>query len=210
MTARYCGDVKCEEYYRVEIETINEYRRMTEFAYTLFGAIVSIIVTWIFNQVTARRQHKREMQRIAVQNKLETSKSAMGWLTEVKSELSIIIWALEHKDKIAPEMIGGVVERANRLNVLELDARKQFNAIELYYKFDEIKNKYNLGTMIPQFLTLQNVLAELTSRTQVDSVDELEAVTEKSLLLLKNFHSAVSDIIEMIREDNLCYLQNEH
>lgn len=64
--------------------------------------------------------------------------------------------------------------------------------------------------MIPQFLTLQNVLAELTSRTQVDSVDELEAVTEKSLLLLKNFHSAVSDIIEMIREDNLCYLQNEH
>jgi len=183
---------------------------MTEFAYTLFGAIVTIIVTWIFNQVTARRQHKRDMQRIAVQNKLETSKSAMGWLTEVKSELSIIIWALEHKDEIALEMMGGVVERANRLNVLELDARKQFNAIELYYNFDEIENRYNLGTMIPQFLTLQNVLAELTSRSQVDSVDELENVTEKSVMFLKNLHNAVSDIIEMIREDNLHYLQNEN
>lgn len=183
---------------------------MTEFVYTLFGAIVTIVVTWIFNQVTARRQNKRDMQRIAVQNKLETSKSAIGWLTEVKSELSIVIWAIEHKDEIAPEMMGGVVERANRLNVLELDARKQFNAIELYYNFDEIKNKYNLGTMIPQFLTLQNVLAELTTRSQTDSVDEFENVTARSLLLLKNLHSAVSDIIEMIREDNLHYLQNEN
>lgn len=129
---------------------------------------------------------------------------------EVKSELSIIIWALEHKDEIAPEMKGGVAERANRLNALELDARKQFNAIELYYNFDMIENKYSLGTMIPQFLTLQNVLAELTARLQVDSEDELENVTEKSLLLLKNLHSAVSDIIDMIRKDNLHYLQNEN
>lgn len=183
---------------------------MIEFSYTLLGSIIAIIVTWIFNQVTARRQHKREMQRIAVQNKLETSKSAIGWLTEVKSELSIIIWALEHKDEIAPEMMSGVVERANRLNALELDARKQFNAIELYYNFDEIENKYNLGTMIPQFLTLQNVLAELTARSQVDSLNELETVTEKSLRLLKNLHNAVSDIIEIIRMDNLHYLENEN
>ena len=129
---------------------------------------------------------------------------------EVKSELSIIIWALEHKDEIAPEMMGGVAERANRLNALELDVRKQFNAIELYYNFDMIENKYSLGTMIPQFLTLQNVLAELTARLQVDSMDELENVTERSLLLLKNLYSAVSDIIEMIRKDNLRYLQNEN
>ena len=183
---------------------------MTEFSYTILGSIIAIIVTWIFNQVTARRQHKRDIQRIAVQNKLDTSKSAMGWLIEVKSELSIVIWALEHKDEIAPEMMGGVVERANRLNVLELDARKQFNAIELYYHFEEIENKYNLGTMIPQFLTLQNVLAELTARSQVDSLDELETVTEKSLLLLKNLHNAVSDIIEIIRKYNLHYLENEN
>lgn len=64
--------------------------------------------------------------------------------------------------------------------------------------------------MIPQFLTLQNVLAELTARLQVDSVDELENVTERSLLLLKNLYSAVSDINEMIRKDNLRYLQNEN
>jgi len=65
-----------------------------------------------------------EIRRIAIQNKLDTSKAAISWLTEVKSELSIVIWAIEHKDEIEPEMMGGIVERANRLNVLELDARK--------------------------------------------------------------------------------------
>lgn len=78
-----------------------------------------------------------EIRRIAIQNKLDTSKAAISWLTEVKSELSIVIWAIEHKDEIEPEMMGGIVERANRLNVLELDARKQFNAIELYYNFED-------------------------------------------------------------------------
>ena len=80
----------------------------------------------------------------------------------------------------------------------------------MYYNFDEIENKYNLGTMIPQFLTLQNVLAELTARSQVDSLNELETVTEKSFRLLKNLHNAVSDIIEIIRMDNLHYLENEN
>lgn len=149
-----------------------------------------------------------EIRRIAIQNKLDTSKAAISWLTEVKSELSIVIWAIEHKDEIEPEMMGGIVERANRLNVLELDARKQFNAIELYYNFEEIENKYNLGTMMPQFLTLQNVLAGLTTTSQVDSVEKLEIVTERSLLLMKNLHCAVSDITEMIRKDNLHYLNN--
>ena len=59
---------------------------MKENLFALLGSIVSIIVTWLFNLITTKRQHKMEMQRLAVQNKLEVSKTAIGWLMEAKSE----------------------------------------------------------------------------------------------------------------------------
>lgn len=60
--------------------------------FALGASIMTIFITWIFNLFTTKRQHKMEMQRLAVQNKLEVSKTAIGWLMEAKSELFIVIW----------------------------------------------------------------------------------------------------------------------
>ena len=78
---------------------------MTEAFYTMLGSVIGIIITWIFNLITTKKQHKMEIHRLAVQNKLEISKMAMGWLSDVKSELTAIIWAMEHQDELSTGML---------------------------------------------------------------------------------------------------------
>ena len=175
---------------------------MKEILFALLGSIVSIIVTWLFNLITTKRQHKMEMQRLAVQNKLEVSKTAIGWLMEAKSD--IVIWALEHLSELTPSMLSGVVERAEKLTKLELEARNNFNAIELYYSFDKIIKKYKLEAVIPQMLSLQNTLVILKDNS---NKEEFQKVVSESILVLKHLHSAVIEMIDIISQDNLNYLK---
>ena len=177
---------------------------MKEILFALLGSIVSIIVTWLFNLITTKRQHKMEMQRLAVQNKLEVSKTAIGWLMEAKSELFIVIWALEHLPELTPSMLSGVVERAEKLTKLEVEARNNFNAIELYYSFDTIIKKYKLEAVIPQMLSLQNTLVILKDNS---NKEEFQKVVSESILVLKQLHSAVIEMIDIISQDNLNYLK---
>jgi hypothetical protein len=181
---------------------------MKEIIFALLGSIVSIIVKWLFNLITTKRQHKMEMQRLAVQNKLEVSKTAIGWLMEAKSELFIVIWALEHFSELTPNMLGGVLERAEKLTKLEADARNNFNAIELYYSFDKITEKYQLEAVIPQMLSLQNTLVILNKDSSDNSnKDEFQKVVSESILVLKQLHSAIVEMMEIISQDNLNYLR---
>ena len=177
---------------------------MKEILFALLGSIVSIIVTWLFNLINTKRQHKMEMQRLAVQNKLEVSKTAIGWLMEAKSELFIVIWALEHLPELTPSMLSGVVERAEKLTKLEVEARNNFNAIELYYSFDKIIKKYKLEAVIPQMLSLQNTLVILKDNS---NKEEFQKVVSESILVLKQLHSAVIEMIDIISQDNLNYLK---
>lgn len=177
---------------------------MKEILFALLGSIVSIIVTWLFNLIATKRQHKMEMQRLAVQNKLEVSKTAIGWLMEAKSELFIVIWALEHLSELTPSMLSGVVERAEKLTKLEVEARNNFNAIELYYSFDKIIKKYKLEAVIPQMLSLQNTLVILKDNS---NKEEFQKVVSESILVLKQLHTAVIEMIDIISQDNLNYLK---
>ena len=172
--------------------------------FALGASIMTIFITWIFNLFTTKRQHKMEMQRLAVQNKLEVSKTAIGWLMETKSELFIIIWALEHLSELTPSMLIGVVERAEKLTKLEVEARNKFNAIELYYSFDKIIKKYKLEAVIPQMLSLQNTLVILKDNS---NKEESQKVVSESILVLKQLHSAVIEMIDIISQDNLNYLK---
>lgn len=174
--------------------------------FALGASIMTIFVTWIFNLITTKRQHKMEMQRLAVQNKLEVSKTSVSWLMEAKNELFVLIWCLEHYAKLDSNMLLGAIERSKKLINLEAEARTYFNAIELYYDLDDIAQKYNLWVMIPQMLTLQNSLAVLNNNPQ-DPVDEDDKVINELLSLFILLHSAIGEMIERIRQDNLNYLK---
>ena len=145
-----------------------------------------------------------EMQRLAVQYKLATSRKAISWLMEAKSELFIVLWALEHFSELTPNMLGGVLERAEKLTKLEADARNNFNAIELYYSFDKIIKKYKLEAVIPQMLSLQNTLVILKDNS---NKEEFQKVVSESILVLKQLHSAVIEMIDIISQDNLNYFK---
>ena len=169
----------------------------------LLGAILSIVTTL----VTVKRQHKMEMQRIAVQNKLDTSKAAMGWLVEAKNELSVLLWALEHKNELAPNMWNSIIERSQRLANLEPEAQKHFNSIELYYNLDDIGKKYNMQSIVPKLLTIQNILAEITNSPSKYTEADMAVMTEELRKLLQDIHDAISEIMDKIRQDNLNYLK---
>ena len=180
---------------------------MTEAFYAILGSVIGIIITWIFNLITTKKQHKMEIHRLAVQNKLEISKMAMGWLSDVKSELTVIIWAMEHQDELSTGMMENTIERAQKLIELDREARKQyFNAIELYYNFDEIAAKYDLLRMTPDMLALQNIITKINENPQDIQADG-GLITAELLKMFKNLHGAVSEIMEVIRQDNLNYLK---
>ena len=179
---------------------------MREILFTLLGSILSIVVTWVFNLISSKRQHKMEMQRLAVQNKLEVSKTAISWLMEAKNELYVCIWSLEQYPDLEPNMLLSVVERSKKLTALEADARNNFNAIELYYNLDDIANKYNLWETISRMLTLQNSVAGLNNNTQ-NSIEDYEKAINELLSIFIPLHSAIAEIIEHIRQDNLSYLK---
>ena len=179
---------------------------MKEMLFALGASIMTIFITWIFNLFTTKRQHKMEMQRLAVQNKLEVSKTAIGWLMEVKNELFVLIWCLEHYTELDSNMWSSTIERSKKLIVLGAEAKNNFNAIELYYDLDDIAKKYNLWVMISKMLTLENVVATLNNNPQY-SVDEYKKEINELLTLLISLHSAIADITERIRQDILNYLK---
>lgn len=180
---------------------------MTEAFYAILGSVIGIIITWVFNLVTTKMQHKMEIHRLAVQNKFEISKMAMGWLSDVKSELTVIIWSMENQDELSTRMLENTMERAQKLIELDREARKQyFNAIELYYNFDEIGEKYNLLQMTPDMLALQNIITKINENHQDIQADD-GLIAAELLKMFKNLHGAVSEIMEVIRQDNLSYLK---
>lgn len=92
----------------------------------LFGAIISIATTWI----AIKQQHKMSLRQLAVQNKLDTSRMAIGRLMEVKGELSISIWYLDHHQKLGDGMLEEFAKRAAKLASFEREAPNYINAIE--------------------------------------------------------------------------------
>lgn len=180
---------------------------MKEFLYTILGSVIGIVFTWLFNLVSSKMQDKMAIRRLAVQNKLETSKTAMAWLTESKSELSVVIWALEHREKLTTEMTEMIQVHTNRLGELGQEAKESFNAIELYYNLDEVVNKYKLGTLVPQILSLQNYLSEIAKSPSDYSIADYDRTLDELLRLVKTLNDAVSEIMEVIRQDNLSYLK---
>ena len=100
----------------------------------------------------------------------------------------------------------GAIERSKKLINLEAEARNYFNAIELYYDLDDIAKKYNLWVIISKMLTMQNSLTELNNNLQ-DSIEEYDKAINELLSLFISLHSAIAEIIDKIRQDNLNYLK---
>ena len=80
---------------------------------------------------------------------------------QAKNELYVIIWYLDNHKEIDDGMLNIVIERAERITTLEIEARDYLNAIELYYNLGEINKKYDMETIAPQMLSLQDHFAAI-------------------------------------------------
>jgi hypothetical protein len=183
---------------------------MKEILFTLLGSIISIIVTWIFNLISNKRQHKMDMQRLAVQNKLEVSKTAISWLMETKNELYCCIWSLEHYKELEPAIINNVIVRAQNLTILGAEAKNNFNAIELYYDLDDIAN---LLPSVIRSWTKDEIPDEIYSNqeniknmfTEEIQTNEIIEAYEKNIIgkRLKDFEETKVEIENKLNEENI-------
>lgn len=180
---------------------------MNEIWYTVLGSVIGIVVTWVFNLVTSKMQHKMEIRRIALQNKLDTSKTAISWLTDVRGKLQAIIWMIEHCDTLNNSTIEYAKAIGKQLATLEQDAREYFNAIELYYNFDDVLNRYDLNAIAPQVLGLINRIDEILQSPESADDADIKQINEELLTICKHLYDATIDITEIIRQDNMSYLK---
>ena len=169
----------------------------------LIGAIISVVTTWIAN----KQLHKMNLKQLAVQNKLETSKMAIGWLMEARSELSILIWFIERHRVLGDGMMEEFTKRAAKLSALEAEAKNHINAIELYYDLDGIGKKYRVETLMSQLLSLHSRIDVLKDDPRESALDELSKTLDEIKQILQQLHDAIKEIIETLRQDNLNYLK---
>ena len=175
--------------------------------YTILGSVIGIVVTWFFNLVSSRMQHKMEIRRIALQNKLETSKTATSWLMDVRGKLQTTIWMIEHRDMLTVSTIEYAKAIGKQLEALEQEAREYFNAIELYYNFDDVVNRYDLNAVAPQVLDLINRINEILQSPESADDEDIKQINEELLVVCKHLYDATIDITEIIRQDNMKYLK---
>ena len=180
---------------------------MSEVWYTVLGSVIGIVVTWVFNLVTSKMQHKMEIRRIALQNKLDTSKTAISWLMDVRGKLQTTIWLIEHRDALNTSTIEYAKAIGKQLEALEQEAREYFNAIELYYNFDDVVNRYDLNAIAPQVLDLINRINEILQSPESADDEDIKLINEKLLTICKQLYDATIDITEIIRQDNMSYLK---
>ena len=93
-----------------------------------------------------------------------------------------------------------------QLEALEHEAREYFNAIELYYNFDDVVNRYDLNAIAPQVLDLINRINEVSQSPESVDDEDINRINEKLLTICKQLYDATIDISEIIRQDNMSYL----
>ena len=169
----------------------------------LLGAILSITTTWIAN----KQLHKMNLRQLAVQNKLETSKTAIIWLMDVRGKLQTIIWMIEHRDALTASTIEYAKAMGKQLESLEQEAREYFNAIELYYNFDDVTNRYDLNAIAPQVLDLINRINAILQSSESADDKDIKQINEELLAVCMHLYDATIDITEIIRQDNMKYLK---
>lgn len=169
----------------------------------LLGAILTIATTWIAN----KQLHKMNLKQLSVQNKLDTSKTAIGWLMDVRGKLQTTIWFIEHRDTLNTSTIEYARKIGKQLEALELEAGGYFNAIELYYNFDDVVNRYDLNAIAPQVLDLINRINEILQSPESADDESIKQINEKLLAMCKHLYDATIDITEIIRQDNMSYLK---
>ena len=110
----------------------------------LVGSILTLIVQAIINACTNRVNHKRTIQTLVFQNKLEIVEKAMSWYQEAIDTYYMLQMALKTfgNESIELSMIRVQTSTANLLKLFE-ESSSRLNPIYLYYDFSDIENKYN-------------------------------------------------------------------
>lgn len=64
-----------------------------------------------------------------------------------------------------------------------------------------------MEVIVPQMLSLQDHISTIKNNPQDNIMENLCAALEETKCMFKQLHAAISDIIELIRQDNLNYLK---
>ena len=109
----------------------------------LCGFVLTIIVQAIINTKTNSINHKRSMQMLVFQRKLEIVEKAMAWYQEAIDTFLLLQMALRAYDKECNPI---TMERIHYFSIKSLnlynEANSRLYSIFLYYNFSKIEDKF--------------------------------------------------------------------
>ena len=157
----------------------------------LVGSILTLIVQAIINACTNRVNHKRTIQTLVFQNKLEMVEKAMSWYQEAIDTYYMLQMALKTfgNESIELSMIRVQTSTAKLLKLFE-ESSSRLNPIYLYYDFSDIENKYNTKECNLQINRLCSEIADINYKVYNENstnstVQPNEATKEQ---MIKNFN----------------------
>lgn len=157
----------------------------------LVGSILTLIVQAIINACTNRVNHKRTIQTLVFQNKLEIVEKAMSWYQEAIDTYYMLQMALKTfgNESIELSMIRVQTSTAKLLKLFE-ESSSRLNPIYLYYDFSDIENKYNTKECNLQINRLCSEIADINYKVYNENstnstVQPNEATKEQ---MIKNFN----------------------
>ncbi len=128
----------------------------------LVGSLITIIIQAVINAISERVKHKRELQALVFQRKLEIVEKAMSWYQETLDMYVMLQAALKEYDKeCSPITVQKIQIACIKSNKLFQESETRLNAIYLYYDFSEIEKKYHGRESMDCINRLFSLVAEI-------------------------------------------------
>lgn len=178
---------------------------------TASGFIISPLMIFIFQLVTERQKHSREIKKMVFEKKLEAAENFIGEYTSYLDAVSSLAYALDKKScertpeglKYVNAVIGSSQGKINRFSV---DRLSDLSRIVLYFDVDtKIVDSETNRTLFNSYLKLVESKARFDINRGQDQAlihnEELVTTTQTLKDLVEKNKPMIEKIIEDIRRE---------
>lgn len=147
------------------------------------------------NACTNRVNHKRTMQTLVFQHKLEIVEKAMSWYQEAIDTYCMFQMAIKTLGKENNELsiIRIQTSTAKSLKLFE-ESNSRLNPIYLYYDFSDVENKYNTKESNLQINKLCSTIADINFKTYDANSAQIDEDLKEQMI--DNFNK-LADLFDM-------------
>ena len=174
----------------------------------VIGSSITLLLTALFDYLKEKHRVKIDMQKLVFQRKTDAVERAISWYQEATDCYRIMQTACDAiEEESNPTIYNRLLASFAQAGRLYENTSKVLNPIYLYYNFSDIESKYDIQNSweyinftIKELGRIDQLILELYSQGLTDESDQIKALRNKALDLLKKFSRAIDVQITIINE----------